>query len=257
MCCGPRPASPADRYWCPPGTNPTSSRWVSRAWTSRPPPPWPPPVLVPPPTGFNDELKQGAWQLLAAGDTRCISQVETPGMQGLLRRVRDAAEGSPRPGLASLEDLAQLLALWRPGAYAREREQAYFTARFGSQRPALLHPSLAPILGPTHGELLYADQVVADHSTLRLHACLGRSLPSRAGDRTPGGALRHGARAQGRRQAPPLDRRAAQQHPGPAPGARRLPVRPRPRPGAREARLSTKPASSSIPPRARPSSPRP
>jgi hypothetical protein len=44
----------------------------------------------------DDEIKQGAWQLLAAGDTRCISQVETPGMQAVLRRVREAAEGSSR-----------------------------------------------------------------------------------------------------------------------------------------------------------------
>jgi Bacterial DNA polymerase III alpha subunit finger domain len=108
----------------------------------------------------SDEIKQGAWQLLAAGDTRCISQVETPGMQAVLRRVREAAEGGSRPALASLEDLAQLLAHWRPGAYGKEREQAYLTARFGSQRPALLHPSLAPILAATGGELLYADQVV-------------------------------------------------------------------------------------------------
>jgi DNA polymerase III alpha subunit len=110
--------------------------------------------------GFSEELKQGAWKLLAAGDTRCISQVETPGMQALLRRLRDAAESSPRPALTSLEDLAQLLALWRPGAYGKDREQAYLTALFGSQRPALIHPSLAPIFLPTHNELLYADQVV-------------------------------------------------------------------------------------------------
>ena len=109
---------------------------------------------------LSDELKQGAWQLLAAGDTRCISQVETPGMQALLRRVRDASEGSPRPALASLEDMAQLLALWRPGAFGKDREQAYLTARFGTQRLALIHPGLAPILVPTHGELLYADQVI-------------------------------------------------------------------------------------------------
>lgn len=94
----------------------------------------------------SDEIKAGAWQLLAA-DTRCISQVETPGMHAVLRRVREAAEGSARPALSSLEDLARLLALWRPGAFGKEREQAYLTARFGSQQPALLHPSLAPILG--------------------------------------------------------------------------------------------------------------
>ncbi|MBV9595545.1 MAG: hypothetical protein JOZ87_01690, partial [Chloroflexi bacterium] len=89
--------------------------------------------------------------------------------------MREAAEGSARPALASLEDLAQLLALWRPGAYAKEREQAYLTARFGSQAPALLHPSLAPIPAATGGELLYADQVV---EAVRLfgfsHAWAGR-----------------------------------------------------------------------------------
>ncbi len=122
-----------------------------------------------------NDIKQGAWQLLAAGDTRCISQVETPGMQAVLRRGREAAEGSTRPALASLEDLAQLLAPWRPGAYGKEREQAYLTARFGSQRPAWLHPSLGPILEPTFGELLFADQVV---QVVRLfgfsHAWAGR-----------------------------------------------------------------------------------
>ncbi|MBV9322269.1 MAG: hypothetical protein JO352_00620 [Chloroflexi bacterium] len=82
--------------------------------------------------------------------------------------MREAADGSARPPLASLEDLAQLLALWRPGAYAKEREQAYLTARFGSQQPAILHPSLAPILGPTFGELLYAVMW-----TLTFDSCVG------------------------------------------------------------------------------------
>jgi DNA polymerase-3 subunit alpha len=107
-----------------------------------------------------DDIQQGVWRMLAAGDTRCISQVETPGMQRLLRRVREAAESSPHPPLASLEDLAQLLALWRPGAFDPQREQAYLAARFGSQRPVSLHPAVDAVLVPTHGALLYADQVV-------------------------------------------------------------------------------------------------
>src|SRR5205085_7749705 len=31
--------------------------------------------------------------------------------------------------LRSVEDLAQLLALWKPGVYSKEREEAYFDAR--------------------------------------------------------------------------------------------------------------------------------
>jgi DNA polymerase-3 subunit alpha len=108
----------------------------------------------------SDDIRQGAWRLLAAGDTRCISQVETPGLQRLLRRVREASESSPHPPLASLEDLAQVLALWRPGAFDPQREQAYLAARFGSQRPVSLHPAVDGVLAPTYGALLYADQVV-------------------------------------------------------------------------------------------------
>jgi DNA polymerase III alpha subunit len=43
--------------------------------------------------------------------------------------------------LTSLEDLAQVLALWRPGAFDPQREQGYLAARFGSQRPVSLHPA--------------------------------------------------------------------------------------------------------------------
>jgi hypothetical protein len=71
---------------------------------------------------LSTEVLQGAWRLLEAGDTRCLSQVESPGFQTLLRRAREASRdaGGGVPALASLEDLAQLLALWRPGG-RRER----------------------------------------------------------------------------------------------------------------------------------------
>jgi DNA polymerase-3 subunit alpha len=105
------------------------------------------------------DVVQGAWRVLAAGDTRCISQVETPGMQALLRRFRDAANASPAAALASLEDLAQLLALWRPGAFHKDHEQGYLATRFERQRQSYLHPAMAAILDPTCGALLYTDQV--------------------------------------------------------------------------------------------------
>ena len=106
------------------------------------------------------DLVRGAWRLVEAGDTRCLSQVESPGFQALLRRVREAARDvGITAALASLEDLAQLLALWRPGAGGGEA--AYLEARFGGQRPRYAHPALASVLDATSGALLYADQVVA------------------------------------------------------------------------------------------------
>jgi len=111
--------------------------------------------------GPTDEIVQAAWRMIEAADTRCLSQVESPGFQGLLRRVREASgeAQTPGPSIGSLEDLAQLLALWRPGAFSKSLEQAYLVARFGGQRPSYFHPSLGPVLDPTHGVLLYADQV--------------------------------------------------------------------------------------------------
>jgi hypothetical protein len=107
----------------------------------------------------GSKRRDKAWRVATARRQRhaLLQPGGTPGMQAPLRRVREAAECNSRLALASLEDLARLLALWRPGTYGKEREQAYLTARFGSQRPALLHPGWAPTLEPTHGVLLYAD----------------------------------------------------------------------------------------------------
>jgi hypothetical protein len=80
----------------------------------------------------------------------------------LLKRAHELAELQSQHGhaLRSLEDLAQLLALWKPGAYTKDREEAYFDARFATRdRPSYLHPAMAPILDATQGEVLYADQL--------------------------------------------------------------------------------------------------
>jgi hypothetical protein len=66
----------------------------------------------------TDETVQAAWRMIEAADTRCLGQVESRGFQALLRRVRDASRDGPAagPAIGSVEQLAQLLALWRPGA---------------------------------------------------------------------------------------------------------------------------------------------
>jgi hypothetical protein len=81
----------------------------------------------------NDDVVQAAWRLIEAADTRCIGQVESPGFQALLRRVRETSREGPsaRPAVASVEELAQLLALWRPGAAGLANEASYLAARFG------------------------------------------------------------------------------------------------------------------------------
>lgn len=105
-----------------------------------------------------------AWRLLEQGDTLGISQIETVGFRMLLRRAGEAAVRADPFGttaFSSYEDLAQLLALWRPGANGRAREDAYFAVRFGGEHPEYAHPSMAPVLDPTGGQVVYVEQLTA------------------------------------------------------------------------------------------------
>ncbi len=65
-----------------------------------------------------------AWRLLEAGDTLCIGHVEGLGFRMLLNRAGELATLQAQPGhvVRSVEDLAQLLALWKPGVDSEERE---------------------------------------------------------------------------------------------------------------------------------------
>jgi DNA polymerase III alpha subunit len=77
----------------------------------------------------------------------------------MLRRAHDLAELQSQHGqaLRSVEDLAQLLALWKPGVYSKEREEAYFDARFAArERPSYPHPAMSSVLDNTFGQVLYA-----------------------------------------------------------------------------------------------------
>ena len=107
-----------------------------------------------------DEATQAAaWRLLEAADTLGISQVESTGFRMLLKRAKDLAELQSQHGqaLRSVEDLAQLLALWKPGVYSKEAEEGYFDARFAArERPTYAHLAMARVLDSTHGQVLYA-----------------------------------------------------------------------------------------------------
>ncbi len=112
---------------------------------------------------MDDATQAAAWRLLEAGDTLGISQVESLGIRMLLKHAHQLADfhSSDGRGLRSVEDLAQLLALWKPGVYRKEREESYLNARFvARERPGYPHPAMAPVLDPTFGHVLYADQLV-------------------------------------------------------------------------------------------------
>jgi DNA polymerase-3 subunit alpha len=131
-----------------------------------------------------------AWRLLEAGDTLCISQVESVGFRTLLKRAHELAnlQSQGEQALHSIEDLAQLLALWKPGAYSKDREQQYFDARFAARtRPAYPHPSMAAVLDQTAGLVLFSDQLVELVKLLGFdHAWAERFRRALAGGRLAG-----------------------------------------------------------------------
>jgi Bacterial DNA polymerase III alpha subunit finger domain len=100
-----------------------------------------------------DEATQAAaWRLLEAGDTLGISQVESVGFRMLLKRAHELAKVQSQRGhaLTCVEDLAQLLALWKLGVYSKDREDGYFDARFASrERPTYPHPAMAAVIRRT------------------------------------------------------------------------------------------------------------
>src|SRR5262249_34534164 len=88
--------------------------------------------------------------LLAAGATLGIGQLETPAARRLLRQV------APR----SIQDLAQALAVLRPGPASGGGKDSYVRRRRGMEPPQYAHPSLEGLLRESHGLLLFEDDAL-------------------------------------------------------------------------------------------------
>jgi DNA-directed DNA polymerase III PolC len=104
------------------------------------------PAEATPPTAEGSDPATLA--LLQRGDTLGVSQLETPGMRLLLRQMR------PR----SLSDLAQALAVMRPGAAAGK--ESFLRRRAGAEPPAYAHHALEEVLKENLGALLYDDDLI-------------------------------------------------------------------------------------------------
>lgn len=96
---------------------------------------------------LNDEK---TYQLLARGETVGIFQVESKGMQDLIKRL------SPE----KFEDIIALLALYRPGPLQSGMVDDFINRKQGRSKVEYLHPKLEPILKETYGVILYQEQVM-------------------------------------------------------------------------------------------------
>jgi DNA polymerase-3 subunit alpha len=88
------------------------------------------------------------YQLLSAGNTTMVFQLESRGMRDLIRRARPDR----------FEDVIALVALFRPGPM--ELIPDYIARKRGEQRVEYLDKRLEPILAPTYGIMVYQEQVM-------------------------------------------------------------------------------------------------
>ncbi|RRD32484.1 DNA polymerase III subunit alpha [Streptococcus minor] len=87
-------------------------------------------------------------ELFAAGKTKGIFQFEQPGAINLLKRVKPSR----------FEDLVATTSLNRPGA--SDYSNNFVKRKHGQERINLLDDSIADILQPTYGIMLYQEQVM-------------------------------------------------------------------------------------------------
>ena len=90
------------------------------------------------------------WQLISSGRTVGVFQLEKNLGQDWSKRVRPN----------SLEELAVLTALLRPGPLEAGMTQDYVDIKFGRKKHSYLHQALKPILESTYGCLVYQEQAI-------------------------------------------------------------------------------------------------
>jgi DNA-directed DNA polymerase III PolC len=88
--------------------------------------------------------------LLRDANTIGCNQLESPALRHLLRAMQ------PREA----RDIMKALALIRPGAASIGMKDAFIRRQLGLEKPPPLDPRVDPILGQTHGVMLYEDDVM-------------------------------------------------------------------------------------------------
>jgi DNA polymerase-3 subunit alpha len=88
--------------------------------------------------------------VIAAGRTMGVFQIESPAMRGLLRMMK----------ARTLEEVAQALALIRPGAAEYGSKELFIKRLRGEEKVEYPHPALESILGDTLGVCIFQEQVM-------------------------------------------------------------------------------------------------
>jgi DNA polymerase-3 subunit alpha len=110
------------------------------------------------------------FDLLAAGNTVGVFQVESQGMRELLKKLRPDR----------FEDVTALVALYRPGPLGSGMVDDFVACRHGRQEAAYPHPALESALKETYGVMLYQEQVMKCAQVLAGYTLGGADLMRRA-----------------------------------------------------------------------------
>ncbi|WP_153392569.1 DNA polymerase III subunit alpha [Ornithinicoccus halotolerans] len=102
----------------------------------------------------KDLTDSKTYELLSSGDTLGVFQLDGGGMRQLLRLMQPD----------NFEDISAALALYRPGPMGANAHTNFALRKNGKQPVDYIHPELAealtPILGTTHGLIIYQEQVM-------------------------------------------------------------------------------------------------
>ncbi|MDX1509931.1 MAG: DNA polymerase III subunit alpha [Nitriliruptorales bacterium] len=90
------------------------------------------------------------YELLQRGDTLGIFQLDSSGIQSLVRLMQPD----------SFDDIMALLALFRPGPLGQQMHVEYCERKHGRADVSYLLPELEPVLRDTYGVIVYQEQVM-------------------------------------------------------------------------------------------------
>lgn len=91
---------------------------------------------------------KAAYELLAAGETVGVFQLESSGMRDSLKKLKPDR----------FEDIIAMVALYRPGPM--DNIPTYIARKQGDEKPDYYHDMLKPILEETYGVIIYQEQVM-------------------------------------------------------------------------------------------------
>ena len=109
-----------------------------------------------------------SFKLLSAAETVGVFQLESQGMQDVLRGLKPD----------TLEDIIAVVALYRPGPM--DNIPYYIARKHGREEPDYMHPMLKPILEETYGIMIYQEQVMQLAQIMSGYSLGGADLLRRA-----------------------------------------------------------------------------